>query len=195
MSSFWTGRRGLAMHDQGGRLGSADTTQIVDQLQAEKLVMASLLGGEGIYAGGADALADITDGTTYPAVTIIIADDSGYVWPFKTASGTAITFNVTSTAAGDARLYAVPVMLTGVSPAAADGRYNQVRFVADDVANAAPAHSLLLGSGTITASALTAYTPASGVITSRTADVATTYGASTRTLHFVAGMYTGYTDS
>lgn len=162
MSVYQTARRGVAIrHTAGLRVGDGDLNQLSDALLAAKRVYGGILGGEGIYAGGAAALGDIADGTDYPAVTIVVADDSGELWPFKTTSATAITFNETSTAAGDARLYAVPVLLSGVSPAAADGRYNQVRFVADDVANAAPAHSLLLGTGTVTASALTAFTAGS----------------------------------
>ena len=160
--STLSARSGLAVRAAtGNRLSYDDLNQLIDALLAGKRVLTSLLGGEAIYAGGAALLADIATGTDYPAVTLVIADDSGYLWPFKTTSATAIVFNVTSTAAGDARLYAVPTMLSGVTPAAADGRYNQVRFVCDDVANAAPAHSLLLGTGTVTASALTAFTAGS----------------------------------
>ena len=159
MSVFQTARGGLGIRATGGeRVGDGDLNQMIDARLAAARVLGDILGGEGVYAGGAALLADITTGTQYPAVTLVIADDSGYLWPFKTTSATAITFNVTSTAAGDARLYAVPTMLSGVTPAAADGRYNQVRFVADDVANAAPEHSLLLGTGTIAAGALTDYT-------------------------------------
>jgi len=162
MSVFQTARGGLGIRATGGeRVGDGDLNQMIDARLAAARVLGDILGGEGVYAGGAALLADITTGTQYPAVTLVIADDSGYLWPFKTTSATAITFNVTGTAAGDARLYAVPTMLSGVTPAAADGRYNQVRFVADDVANAAPAHSLLLGTGTVTASALTAFTAGS----------------------------------
>jgi len=161
MGNYWTARSGLALRvTSGDRVGSGDLNQVADSLLAGKRVILDLLGGEAIYAGGAEVLADITTGTQYPAVTMVVADDSGNLWPFKTTSATAITFNVTSTAAGAARLYAVPALLAGVSPAAADGRYNQLTFVCDDVANAAPAHSLLLGTGTVTASALTAYTAA-----------------------------------
>lgn len=160
MSNFFAGRSGLAVRDNGGRVGKDDLNQLVDSLLATKRILLDVLGGEAIYAGGALRLADLPSGTSYPPVTLAIADDSGYLWPFKTSSNTAIIFNVTSTAAGEARLYAVPLLLPGVSPIAADSRYNQVQFIADDVANAAPANSLLLGSGTITASAFVAYTAA-----------------------------------
>jgi hypothetical protein len=197
MASTFDGRAGLGLRmDTATAVGQEDLNQMADARLALARVLGDILGGEGIYAGGAANLAAITSGTQYPATTLLIADDSGECWPFKTTSATAIVFNETSTAAGDARLYAVPAMLAGVSPAAADARYNQVTFVCDDVANAAPAHSLLLGSGTVTASALSAYTPATGVITTRTADVAVAkVGGGTRTLHFAAGLYTGYTDS
>ena len=163
MAAYASGRSGLAVRVQpGDRGGSDDFNQIIDSLLATRRALAGIIGGEAVYAGGATALADLADGgKSYPAVTLVVGDDAGYPWLFQTSSPTAIEFRVTATAAGAARLYATPATLAGVSPLAADGRYNQVRFVADDMANTAPAHSLLLGSGTITASGFTAYTPAS----------------------------------
>lgn len=139
------------------------TPSYLDCLQWTKarLALARFLGwrvgGEGIYAGGAAVVGDLTTGgTEYPAVTLIVNDDSAYPWPIITAAATAITFVDTS---GAGALYAVVKQLAGVTPAAADGGFNQVSFVAQLAASAAPLHSLKLGTGTIAASAFTTYTP------------------------------------
>ncbi|MBI2302290.1 MAG: hypothetical protein HYU66_25585, partial [Armatimonadetes bacterium] len=132
---------------------------------AARRVLCALLDGPGVYSGGAAELADLTGGgTLYPAFLAMVADDSAEVWPAGSGGTSAITFNVAGTAAGDARLYLVVSKLAGVSPAAAAGNLGGYTLVADDVANPPPADSLLLGSGTLAASAFTAYTPAAGVL-------------------------------
>lgn len=127
---------------------------------AARRVLLDLMGGEGVFDGGAQALADLPTGTQYPAVTMAILDDSGEAWWFRTAAATDITFTDTS---GACSLYAVPTQLAGVSPVAASGGRTQVQFVAQLTASAAPAHSLLLGAGSVTASAFTTWTEASGL--------------------------------
>lgn|GEM_PF-4928016 len=148
---------------QGDTLPAAQFNQIAKARLGLSAALSSILGGPALYAGGAAALGDISGGTLYPACTLVLLDSSGYPWWHKTATTKAITFNVTSTATGDARLYAVPVLYAYSAPTAdaAVGGPTDVAFVADDVANGAPPHSLLLGTGTITASALTAYTATS----------------------------------
>lgn len=163
MGSYGSLRTGLAIRVAVGDIpGSDDFDQIAASLVAWRKVVGATLGGEGIYIGGAEDAAGLASG--YPAVTLVVNDDAGVPWGFKTTSDTAITFNVASTAAGDARLYAVPSPmldseLDPVAPPAAIGSSTDILFVADDVANGAPDDSLLLGSGTIAASAFTAYTP------------------------------------
>jgi hypothetical protein len=164
MSTYQTARRGLAIiGTDGQRLGGSDYTQTVDGDLAARRVLADLIGGEGVYSGGAQTEADLSGGgTEYPASALALLDDAGEAWYFLTTAATAITFNVTSAPGGTGRLYAVPVGLDGASPAAADGRRAQVEFVGDKASNPAPAHSLLLGTGTIAASAFTAYTAGAG---------------------------------
>lgn len=123
--------------------------------------LADHLGGEGVYSGGAVDETELGgSGTTYPAFTAIVDDDGSpaQAFFFSATGSSAITFNETDTAAGEARLYLVITPLSGVSPAAAVGGLGDFEFVADDVANGAPDDSLLLGAGQIVTSALTDFT-------------------------------------
>lgn len=182
MSYIGTGRIGLQVVLTGGEdAGSDDVNQTILQVYAMREFFQSLLNGPGIFVGGAHLLADLSSGTSYPVVALQIRGASADPWQFVTSTTTAITFNVTSTAAAAARLYAVPLLATGVSPAAAVGGPTAVRFVADDVANGAPANSLLIGYGTITASAFTAFTGEGFVTTTNIP------GASGMTSFIVAG--------
>jgi len=112
-------------------------------------VVADRLGGEGIYRlEGASSLSLIS-GVSVPPINLVVYDDSGEAWYFSTESNATITFNASSTA--DGRLYAV-ISLISPTPAggeAAEGSYLDVDFTADDVAIAAPDHSILIGSGNI----------------------------------------------
>jgi hypothetical protein len=158
MASYASLREGLAVQvAPGDRGGSDDFNQTTRALAAARTVLGTIVGGAAIYQGGAAALADLGDGTTYPAVTLLLADDAGRLWAFTTTTAAAIDFRVEASSA--ARLYARPVLLTDADPAAARGGLGDLEFLADDVANPAPSHALLLGTGTITDGAFTAYTP------------------------------------
>ena len=176
-----TTRLGLmTLAADGDTLTDVDYNQLGKALDAAKRAVWDALGGEGIYSGGASVLADITAGATYPALTAVLYDDSGVPWSFVKSTGTAITFTDT---AGACTLYLVPALLTGVSPSAAAGGKLDFSLVCQLTASAAPAHSLVLGAGTVAASAFTTWTPASvfidplttllGVPTSRTVTAGT----------------------
>lgn len=122
---------------------------------AIRRALADLLGGEGIYTGGAAVLADITDGTDYPAFLAVLYDDGGTAWWLASATATAMTFNVTL---GDCTAYLVPTQLSGVSPVAAIGGRTDFEIVVQLTSSDPPAHSLPLGSGTVAASAFTDWT-------------------------------------
>ncbi|MCC7494695.1 MAG: hypothetical protein IT204_20215, partial [Fimbriimonadaceae bacterium] len=152
-------RDGLAVRGAAGdTVPAIELNAVLDCLTALRRAVWDALGGEGIYSGGASVLADIVTGTTYPALTAVLYDDSGVPWSFVKATGTAITFTNTS---GACTLYLVPALLTGVSPSAAAGGRGDFSLVCQLTASAAPAHSLVLGAGTVAASAFTTWTPAS----------------------------------
>lgn len=117
-------------------------------------VLARALGGEGVYRGKATLVSTTAvqaDGTT--PLILCVLDDSGYAYWGYFASNQTITFDATS---GTLSLYAVPKQASGVSPAIADGGLADFDFIARSTA--APAHSLLLGSGSVTASSFTSFT-------------------------------------
>jgi len=116
---------------------------------------AILNGGEGIYIGGASVFGDITTGTVYPALLAAVADDAGGYWWVRKATGTTMTFLVTS---GACTAYLVVGQVAGVSPVMATGGATDFTIVVQLTATAAPAHSLPLGSGAVTASAFTDWT-------------------------------------
>ena len=157
-----TGGAGLAVLCEGSiKVGHDDWNQAVNALIAGLRFYTERAGGEGIYDGGAAVVGDFGGaGTTYPPVSLLVEDDAADVWPKITAAYTAIDFSAIASGAG--KLYAVLGQLAGVSPAAGDGATPAVTFVALPSASAAPAHSLLLGAGTVTASAFTTWTPQAG---------------------------------
>lgn len=139
-----------------------DWNQLVGMVLASAAFVAEHAGGAGRYLGGADDETELgAGGTTYPPVALVIVDSGGNVLPFLTSSSKAISFGLTS---GSAKLYAIPETTAGVSPAHLVAGPAAVRFVAQAAADSAPAHSLVLGEGTVTASAFTAYT-GEGVVT------------------------------
>jgi len=159
MAGKWTSRQGLNVKGtESLTTGHADVNQNIYTRIAIARVLAEALGGEGILSGGASAIGDISAGTTYPAVTIILADDSGEFFYFQLTSGTAIDF---ASAGATSNLYAVIKLNTTdyASSYPAYGGYADVQLKAIDNGSAAPAHSLLLGSGSVTGSAFTTYTP------------------------------------
>jgi len=154
-----TGRTGLhSTGVSGDTLAAADWNQLAKALMAAKKVLGVRFGGEGIWDGGANVIGDLSaSGTEYPAVLLVVYDDSGEAWYFRTTTATAITFSDTDAATG--ALYAVIQQQSGVSPAAAEGGRAQLQFVAQDNGDAAPDHSLKLGTGTIVSSEFTDWTP------------------------------------
>ena len=160
MAVRWTGRAGLGLRmDGGGVVGSDDLNQVADTLGATRTALGHVLGGPGIYAGGAASYADLASGASYPAVAVVLADAAGYLWAFRTVSPTPIVYSLAS---GAARLYAAPTLIADVVPPAADGRVDRVRFICQPEGDPAPAGGLLLGSGTVAAGRLTNYTPDPG---------------------------------
>ncbi|MBI2297656.1 MAG: hypothetical protein HYU66_01670 [Armatimonadetes bacterium] len=155
-------RSGLSLLGAGSdTVPAAHYNQNVKARIALAKVAAELFGGPGIYAGGAHELDDFGgSGTLYPAVTLVVNDDAGEAWFFKCAGQVAITFGAAN--ASPAALYAVVQAMAGVSPAAAEGGATQVLFVAQDAADPAPPHALLLGTGAVSDSAFTSWTPEPG---------------------------------
>lgn len=151
-------RVGLATApDSGDTYAERDGDQAVNLAAAARTAVCTALGGEGIWRGAAPLVDTGTDGAKVEAsasapLVLAIADDSGYVWWFQFTSDQTITFHATS---GTLSLYATIHQLAGVTPAAATGSLAAVTF---QTADTPPAHSLLLGSGSVTASAYTTWT-------------------------------------
>ncbi|MCG3177513.1 MAG: hypothetical protein MOGMAGMI_02487 [Candidatus Omnitrophica bacterium] len=150
-------RTGLAtLGETGDTLAAADFNQARQHGLAIARFLSDRLGGEGVYAGGATALGDLAGGTAYPAFEAIVLDDSGQAWPFRNATATAMAFVDT---AGACTAYLVIGQVSGISPAMATGGATDFSIVVQLTATAAPAHSLPLGAGSVTASAFTTWTP------------------------------------
>lgn len=138
-----------------------DAVQWIKAAAAARRAIVDLLGGEGIVSGGATAVGDLADGgATYPAVKAFVLDDAGEAWYCSLPSGLAMTFTATSGSGCKAYLY--PAQLVGVSPAAATGGITNWVIEVLASGTAAPAHSLLLGAGDVTASAFTTWTEDAG---------------------------------
>lgn len=156
-----SGRTGLAVTGvAGNKLAAVDVNQMAGHRLAISRFLAERLGGEGLYSGGATVIGDIADGTDYPAFEAIVLDDSGNAWPFRKTTATEMTFADTS---GACTAYLVIGQVSGVSPAMATGGLTDFTILVQLTATAAPAHSLALGAGSVTASAFTDWTPATGL--------------------------------
>ena len=158
-------RDGLAVVLEGNgteRTGHSDFNQVALSLQASRMAFLQVLGGQGIYSGGASVIGDLGIGTTYPPVLFCWLDGGTPAvpwWGWFLAAQT-ITFNCVSSSAG--ALVAQIQTMSGVSPAAALGGIANWTFVAYDTnTQLQPSNSYLLGTGVIAASAFTSYTPGS----------------------------------
>lgn len=150
-------RLGLASLADSGEVPSyRDWNQLVKALAATRTVIALLLGGEGVYLGLETDPTDVVPASGSAPLVLAVADDSGYVYWFYLVADAAIEF---AQASGTLDLYAVVQQESDVSPALASAGLNQVQFVADTVA---PAHGLLLGSGTVVDASFTSWTEAAG---------------------------------
>lgn len=136
-----------------------DGRQWMLNIAAIRTTLYNLLGGAGVYQGGATAYGDLTDsGASYPASAgapfrAVVADDSGYLWPFEFTADLAMTFNATS---GACTAYLVIDLLSGVSPDAAVGGKSDASILVQLTADPAPANSLPLFTCTVAGSAVTA---------------------------------------
>jgi len=100
------------------------------------------------------------DGQNYPLTSILIEDDTDdkTTWGLTTNAKTPITFIDAGPVAGS--LYAiVDTLSSGSITIFAKAGSADVSFVAQASASAAPANSILLGTGTITGSAFTTFIP------------------------------------
>ena len=151
-------RTGLAASTAtGDTVLDTDLNQGISHRLAIARVVAELLGGEGLYTGGASVIGDLASGTAYPAFTAIVKDDSGSCWMFRKASATAMTFNDSGVAC---TAYLVVGQLDGVSPAMASGGVTDFQILVQATADPAPAHSLALGGGDVDSEPkFTAWTP------------------------------------
>lgn len=159
-----TGRYGLIGYPAFGDLAaSRDVAQLARLVAADRALLA-LAGGAGIWQGLATDPDTVVAASAGAPLVLVIADDDGYLFPVRVTADAAITFNATS---GTLNLYAVLELESGVSPELAVGGPGDVTFVADTTA---PDHSLLLGAGSVTASAFTSWTEDAGARIQATMD-------------------------
>lgn len=153
----FTGRSGESLRagDHDGLPGAGDLNHILERLDSVSEVVAKLLGGTGVYSGGASVLGDLTAGTHYPPFFSIQRGSGNTLCWFGSEVDIPITFDITS---GAAKLYLVPDYVDGAYPPVVSGELAGVTAVAQAAAAAAPAGGYLVGTGTVTASAFTAYT-------------------------------------
>ena len=161
-NSFFTQRLGLLGYPGVGdsKLGDADQGQLVFAYAAGMAALAELLGFSGgcVFSGGAADLAGLPGSyEDYPPVFGFCVDAAGVPWPFLTTGDTAMIFNATS---GACTVYAVPLLMAGISPNNAVGGIANVQFIVQLTASPAPPGGLALGSGNVTASAFTTFTAA-----------------------------------
>jgi len=145
----------------GNKVWYRDANQIQNRTLAIGKVLAGLLGGEGIYTGGATLLAQIADGTDYPAFRACLYDDAAdpEAWWLEAAAAVAMNFSAATIA--DATAYLVLTPVTGAATDMALGGRADFTIEVQPTADAAPEHSFPLGSGAVTSSAFTSWTPAS----------------------------------
>src|ERR1035441_2626657 len=107
-------RSGLVTYPGGDTIipSYEDAQQWTLAAAADRRLMLRLSGGAGVYKGGAQVLADLTDGKHYPACSAWVSDGVE-AWPCDGAAQ-AITFNVSSSAS--AKLYLVVSLVAGVTP-------------------------------------------------------------------------------
>lgn len=135
-----------------------DARQWILAAAADRRVVGKLLGGPGVYAGGAAGLADLGDGTVMPALVALVADGAGELWAVDLPAS-VVRFDVTDAAA--AEVWLEPRLIPSLAAPAALGGAGDWQVVAR-ASGPAPASSLLLGTGSIAGSKLTSWTPASG---------------------------------
>jgi len=159
MSQRWTTRDGLNLiPETDQKVGAEDAAQnIYARIATANCLATSILDGEGIYAGGAVDETDLGGGgSTYPAVALILQDDSGNYWFKRTTTNTAISFSDAAIPA--ASLYAVLTDASDGSNPYNDGKEISVEFVAQATASAAPGDSFKIATGVVVGSVFTGLT-------------------------------------
>lgn len=153
----WTSRRDLtAVATQNATHGDVEDYQ-QNILARIALVQGAtkILGGEGIYLGGARNLSElVSGGKKYPPTTLVIHDDSSYAWCATLSASTSISFTIST---GSAKLYAVILKETSLAVDAAAGGADSIYFLAQASAATAPTHSILLGTGNVVAQAFVSF--------------------------------------
>ena len=159
MAQRWTTRDGLNLiPETDQKVGAEDAAQnIYARIATANCLATSILDGEGIYAGGAVDETDLGGGgSTYPAVALILQDDSGNYWFKRTTTNTAISFSDAAIPA--ASLYAVLTDASDGSNPYNDGKEISVEFVAQATASAAPGDSFKIATGVVVGSVFTGLT-------------------------------------
>ena len=164
-NSFFDQRLGLLGYPgtTGVKAGDADFAQMVAYAASLGTAFGKILGASGgaVFSGGAHVVGDLTGGgKNYPATLGVCVDGTvpPVSYPFQTTAAQAMNFAVTS---GACTVYAVPVAMAGITPKNVVGGIGQVQFLVQLTATTAPVAGLALGSGSVTASAFTTFTPAS----------------------------------
>lgn len=159
----FSGRVGLNLTaTTGNKTNAIAFNQDIYQRIAMARGLYDFFGKEGIISGGASVVGDLTSGTKYPAVSLLLLDDSNEVWFFDTRVDSNI--NLSSVSNTSIKLYAQIVLDISESvPYPAKGSRTDISFIALNASSTAPINSILLGTGTTNAGFTTiiAYTPES----------------------------------
>lgn len=104
---------------------------------------------------------------------------AGEPWFFSSLSTKSINFSVTNAGGNTGALYAQITPVAGLSPVAADGDVNGFRLIAQNTSMTIPSNSILLGTGTISNSAFTSWTPSNYIFVDATPQVLQSWIANT----------------
>jgi hypothetical protein len=161
---YWEQRSGLSLIGKAKELTSA--TEFGQNIKARCAIsdmLSDILGGEGIYGGGAktfSALGPYSGNNNvakyqYPPIYMIIRDDFYQSWYFVTEFYTDINFNISDCPNGI--LYAVIKTYNEYEKDYAVGKDDGLQFEVYENTEEAPAHSVVLGSGIVENSQFTSF--------------------------------------
>jgi len=164
----WNNRLGLNITPSAYAFNDAELNQNIKALIAFAKTISTILGGSGIYTGGAVMIRDfgpdpgveISESqpkTKFPPSAIILNDITDEYYAFYSSDYKDIDFQVTQS--DNANVYAIIDTYDNISPNLAKTDSSDFVVVAYDDSTLPPANSILLGSGTIVDGSLTTWTP------------------------------------
>ena len=156
----WTNRDGLNIIPSANEIGYIDINQNIEARMALSRSKATIIGGQGIYSGGARQFSDLKNGATeYPSCIICLFDDQREAFWFSTTQKD-IDYQISS---GVGYLYAVINLEDFVLPDSADPSEDAVSFVVLSEDDTAPLYSLKIGKGNVSSSVFSNFSGESSI--------------------------------